>query len=347
MSISRSNPVQVAGYTNTYSQAPKLVSSSWSKISIGPSHVLAIRSNNTLWAWGLNTAGQLGDNTTITRSSPVQIGTPSYTWNDVSAGLNYSVGLRGDGLLFVWGINTSGQLGNILLLSTDVRSSPVQVGTSSWNAISAGGTHVVAIRSDKTLWAWGFNTQGQLGLGDTITRSSPVQVGILNSYISVSAGNNHTTTIDKFKRLYIWGNNINGQLGLSDTINRSSPVQVGTSSWSTVSAAYTHTLAISQVGLLFAWGATPANGQALNTSSPVQIGINSWVSVSSGNNLSMAVDSNRSLYAWGTNTNYQLGSAYINVNKVITSPILVGTLGIAADHASSGGSGNAGYIKNS
>ena len=90
MSITRSSPVQVAAYSTTYSQAPKLLSTSWSKVSVGPSHVLAIKSNNTLWAWGFNNVGQLGDGTVISRSSPVQIGNPSYTDSSkLPAGLHF------------------------------------------------------------------------------------------------------------------------------------------------------------------------------------------------------------------------------------------------------------------
>ena len=369
MSITRSSPVQVAAYSTTYSQGPKLLSTSWSKISVGPSHVLAIKSNNTLWSWGVNTFGQLGDGTTTTRSSPVQVGTnPTYDWYDVAAGINYSVALRGDRLLFVWGINTAGQIGDFTTVN---KSSPVQVGTSSWTTISAGGTHVAAIRSDKTLWVWGLNTSGQLGTNNYLSFSSPVQVGT-SSYISVSAGQTHTTAITSDYKLFTWGDNTTGQLGyttpsqpnyswtqiagnsdytiairqdgilfgwgtnnlgqlgLSDTINRSSPVQIGTNSWSVVTAnAPTGggpTLAIRSDGTLWGWGYNVTGvlgvGDTAYRSSPVQVsGGGSWITVSASKSHTVALKSDYTLYTWGLGTSGQLGDGLISRS----SPVKVGT----------------------
>jgi len=322
MSITRSSPVQVAAYSTTFSQAPKLVSTSWSKISVGPSHVLAIRSNNTLYAWGFNNVGQLGDGTTISRSSPVQIGNPSiYTWTDIVAGLNFSVGLRGDNLLFTWGLNTNGQLGD-LNAGTSNRSSPIQVGTSSWNAVSAGGSHVVAIRSDKSLWGWGLNSLGQLGTNDLLTRSSPVQVSS-SSWSIVSAGNTHTTAITTDGKLYTWGDNTVGTLGY--TI----PPQTYYS-WTSVSGNADYTVAIRNDGLLFAWG-TNNFGQlgdftTINRSSPVQIGSNSWSVVTAnaptGGGPVLAIRSDGTLWGWGYNATGVLG---INDVANRSSPVQVGT----------------------
>jgi alpha-tubulin suppressor-like RCC1 family protein len=320
MSITRSSPVQVAAYSTTFSQAPKLVSTSWSKISVGPSHVLAIRSNNTLYAWGFNNVGQLGDGTTISRSSPVQIGNPSiYTWTDIVAGLNFSVGLRGDNLLFTWGLNTNGQLGD-LNAGTSNRSSPIQVGTSSWNAVSAGGSHVVAIRSDKSLWAWGLNSLGQLGTNDLSPRSSPVQVSS-SSWSIVSAGNTHTTAITTDGKLYTWGDNTVGTLGY--TI----PPQTYYS-WTSVAGNADYTVAIRNDGLLFAWG-TNNFGQlgdftTINRSSPVQIGSNSWSVVTAnaptGGGPVLAIRSDGTLWGWGYNATGVLG---INDVANRSSPVQV------------------------
>lgn len=304
MSITRSSPVQVAAFSTTFSQAPKLVSTSWSKISVGPSHVLAIKSNNTLWAWGINTNGQIGDGTTISRSSPVQLGNPGYTWNEAIAGINYSVGLRGDGLLFAWGLNSSGVLGD-LNAGTTARSSPIQIGTSSWVAVSAGGTHVVAIRSDKSLWGWGLNTSGQLGTGDFLARSSPVQIST-SSWSIVSAGNTHTTAITTNGKLFTWGDNTIGTLGYT------TPAQ-SYFSWTSVAGNSNFTVAIRNDGLLFAWGIN-TNGQlgdftTINRSSPVQIGTSSWLMVSSEGfqGCVHAIRSDGTLWGWGLNTNSTLG----------------------------------------
>ena len=321
MSTTRSNPVQVAGYVaGTYSAGPKLLSTSWSKVSVGPSHVIAIKSNNTLWAWGANDLGQLGDGTVISRSSPVQVGTsPTYAWYDVSAGNNFSAALRDDRLLYVWGLNTSGQLGQI----TDVtnKSSPVQVLAGSWKAVSAGGTHVVAIDSANKLWAWGLNSNGQLGLLDYNSRSSPTQVGT-SSWTIISAGNIHTTAINSDSGLFTWGTNAVGQLGYTVT-----PVPY---SWTQVAGNADITVAIRNDGLLFTWGNNATgqlgDGTIISKSSPVQIGTSTWsfvgtIGATTGAGQPVfAIASDGKLWGWGLNTSGQLGDGTI-LNR--SSPVQV------------------------
>jgi alpha-tubulin suppressor-like RCC1 family protein len=185
------------------------------------------------------------------------------------------------------------------------------VTTSSFTLVQAGSA-ATAIGSNGLLFTWGTNTNGQVGNNTTIVRSSPVQVGGLATLTSVN-----------------------------------SPVQVGSSSYSQVSAGYSHTLAITSTGQLFAWGKTPANGQSVNRSSPVQIGSNSWLFVSAGVDASQAIDSTRTLFAWGINTNYQLGSASLGINQSTSSPIAIATLAIPnTSRTTSVGSGNGGFIKN-
>ena len=148
-------------------------------------HTLLVKSDGTLWAWGGNTAGQLGDGTTDSRNSPIQIGDDN-KWVAVSAGLYHSLGLKSDGTLWVWGGNIAGQLGDG---TTDSRNSPVQIGDDNkWVAVSAGLYHSLGLKSDGTLWAWGGNTAGQLGDGTTDSRNSPVLIGSDNKWVTVSAG---------------------------------------------------------------------------------------------------------------------------------------------------------------
>ena len=131
-----------------------------------------------MFSWGHGTNGQLGDGTSGTnKSSPVQIG--SNSWIAVDAGGPYrgyhSAAIRSDGGLFTWGLNNRGQLGDGTIVN---KSSPVQIGSSSWTAVAAGSYHNLAIRSDGGLFAWGYSgTRGVIGDGTTTNRSSPVQVG--------------------------------------------------------------------------------------------------------------------------------------------------------------------------
>ena len=110
INTNRSSLTQIEGKTSAYTLSPVSIGSSWKSLSIGASHAVAIKNNGTLWAWGSNQYGQVGDGTLLTKSSPVQIG--SFTWLSASAGANHSMALRNDGLLFGWGQNSSYQLGN-------------------------------------------------------------------------------------------------------------------------------------------------------------------------------------------------------------------------------------------
>jgi len=151
----------------------------------------------------------------------------------------------------------------------------------------------MAIKNDGTLWAWGNNGQGNLGLGDTTNRSSPVQVGGLTTWSSVSAsigpaGYSHTLALDVYGALWAWGDNGFGQLGLGDTTFRSSPVQVGlTSDWAEIAACHVFSLGIKTDGTLWGWGRGSSgqvgDGTTNTYSDPVQIGFDTdWIKVAGG-----------------------------------------------------------------
>ena len=160
----RSSPVQIAG-TN------------WKTVSCTRStgtNMGAIKTDGTLWMWGGNQNGQLGDNTTIGRSSPVQIFGGGTNWKQLSIGGTRATAIKNDGTLWLWGSGSLGILGDN---NTIHRSSPVQIfgGGTNWKKVEAGSNHFTAIKTDGTLWVWGFNSDGQLGTGDSVSRSSPVQ----------------------------------------------------------------------------------------------------------------------------------------------------------------------------
>ena len=129
-----------------------------------------------MWVWGENDFGQLGDNTRIDRSSPVQTIAGGTVWSKVSCncGGSNTAAIKLNGTLWTWGRNDYGQLGDNTRIS---KSSPVQTiaGGTNWSSVGCGQGHVVAIKTDGTLWTWGFNNYGQLGDGTSINKSSPVQ----------------------------------------------------------------------------------------------------------------------------------------------------------------------------
>jgi alpha-tubulin suppressor-like RCC1 family protein len=282
----------------------------WTSTAGGFSHTLAIKSDGTLWAWGKNSGGQLGDGTTTRRTSPVQVGSAT-TWTKVAAGENHSVGLRSNGTLWAWGSNFSGQLGDG---TTTTRTSPVQIGTATtWTQVVAGSFHTVAIRSDGTLWAWGSNADGQLGDGTTTHRTSPVQIGSATTWAKVAAGIGHTVALRTNGTVWAWGDNADGQLGDGTTTPRTTPVQIGSATnWVHVSAGESQTVALKSDGTLWAWGnnfyGQLGDGTTTNRTSPVQIGsATNWASAATGLGHSAGVRTDGTLWTWGLNFNGQLG----------------------------------------
>jgi alpha-tubulin suppressor-like RCC1 family protein len=183
--VNKSSPIQVGALTT------------WSQIAAGAFHNAAIKTDGTLWSWGQNSYyGQLGDNTNINKSSPIQVGALT-TWSQIVGGANHTAAIKIDGTLWAWGLNNNGQLGDGTRVD---KSSPVQVGALvTWSKIVAGQSHTVAIKTDGTLWVWGQNNSGQLGQNNTINRSSPVQVGAMTTWFTVAKGPraNHTVAITK------------------------------------------------------------------------------------------------------------------------------------------------------
>jgi alpha-tubulin suppressor-like RCC1 family protein len=218
--IDRSVPTQIGSLTT------------WAKVAAGTSHALAIKTDGTLWAWGRNGDGQLGLGDKVYRSSPVQVGALT-TWLNVAAGNYFTIATKTDGTLWSWGANGAYQLG-LTDIGTAYRSSPVQVGAlTTWSAMAAGQAHVLATKSDGTLWAWGRNSSGQLGQNNTAYYSSPVQVGALTTWAQVSAatragsGVGFSLATKTDGTLWSWGGNSAGYLGQNNTTLYSSPVQVG------------------------------------------------------------------------------------------------------------------------
>ncbi len=183
--VNKSSPTQIGAGTN------------WLSVAGGAYHSLAIKTDGTLWAWGQNTNGRLGLNDIVWRSSPTQVGTGT-DWNLVTASRYHTAAIKTDGTLWSWGRNHQGQLG---VNSGVEASSPVQVASSTnWSKLSttSGWTDsVMAIKTDGTLWAWGKNPDGQLGTGDKISRSSPVQVGSATNWDKISVGVNHNFIITR------------------------------------------------------------------------------------------------------------------------------------------------------
>ena len=291
----------------TFLPATLTVSSSgdsFSTISAGGWHTLAIKSDGSLWAWGNNGNGQLGDGTTVEKTTPVKI------MDDVaavSAGYYYTLAIKNDGSLWTWGYNGDGQLGDGTRTS---KSTPVKI-MDGVTSVNSGGFHNFAIKSDGSLWAWGNNKDGELGDGTTTNRSSPVK--IMDGVTSVSAGYYHTLAIKSDGSLWAWGKNEDVQLGDGTTTSKSSPVKI-MDGVTAVSAGYYHTLAIKNDGSLWAWGNNGdgrlGDGTTTDRSSPVKI-MDGVTAVSAGGFHSLAIKNDGSLWAWGSNEDGKLGDGTV------------------------------------
>jgi alpha-tubulin suppressor-like RCC1 family protein len=273
-------------------------STDWRQVSGGGKHTNAIKTDGSLWVWGNNNFGQLGDNTIVIKSSPVQEITSSTNWCQVSAGVDHSGAIKTDGSLWSWGNGVSGRIGDNTTVN---KSSPVREITSStnWCQMDNGNNHSNAVKTDGSLWAWGRNNYGQLGDNTTTDRSSPVQeITSSTNWCQVSTGFRHTTAIKTDGSLWSWGYNRYGRLGDNTTVTKSSPVREITSStnWCQVSArAYAHTSAIKTDGSLWSWGYNYSgelgNNSTTNTSSPVREASSRsyWCQVSVGLNHTTAL----------------------------------------------------------
>lgn len=304
--------------------------SNWKQISHSWTHMAAVKSDGTLWLWGYNGFGGLGDNTSTARSSPVQTVAAGTDWKLVSAGSYSTAAIKTDGTLWTWGYNAFGAIGDN---TTTDRYSPVQTiaGGNTWRQVSCGKyfASTAAIKTDGTLWTWGYGGYGALGTNDTSTRSSPVQtIAAGTNWKFVDAGAYYMAAIKTDGTLWLWGRNNYGQLGDGTTTNNPSPVQTvsaGTN-WKQVSCGYRTVASIKTDGTLWLWGANEYGQLGDNTrtpkSSPVQTvaGGSNWKTVAVGRQHTAAVKTDGTLWMWGVSSAGQLGiNAAINAHK--SSPV--------------------------
>ena len=314
--LSKSSPVQtIAAGTN------------WKYVCTGQRGASAIKTDGTLWLWGLNNYGQLGNNTRTNYSSPIQTIAAGTNWKLVSNGYYHIAAIKTDGTLWLWGRNNHGQLGNN---NTTNQSSPVQTvaGGTNWKLVACGGYHTAAIKTDGTLWGWGLNDIGQLGNNSTVIKySSPVQtVSGGTNWRFVTCGYTHTAAIKTDGTLWLWGQ---GQsLGNNMLTHMSSPVQTvaAGNNWKQVACGKYFSAAIKTDGTLWTWGDNQygqiGDNTSISNSSPVQTiaaGTN-WKQVTCGSYHVTSIKTDGTLWLWGGNTAGCLGINNTSITKV-SSPV--------------------------
>ena len=276
----------------------------------GLEHNLLVRTDGTLWSWGANFNGQLGDGTLAPRNAPVSIPGISGAWR-VAAGAAHSLVLRADGTMLAWGANANGQLGDG---TNSEHRTPAQVaGLTGIEALAAGYYHSLALHADGSVWAWGRNSNGQLGDGSTQDRNAPTRVSGLASVRAIAAGGFHSLALDSNGVLWTWGRNSDGQLGDGSQTDRFTPLSIsGLSGVQALAAGGFHSLALEAGGTSWAWGDNTCgqlgDGTLVNRALPVRIeGLGGAQVLAGGTCHSLAVRADGTLWAWGNNLFGQLG----------------------------------------
>lgn len=277
-----------------------MVADRFTSLSLGNEYGLAVKDDGTLWTWGRNDYGQLGDGTLDNRPTPIQFGSDN-DWIEVSASdFSSSMALKADGTIWTWGNNDP---------------VPAQLGTDNdWAKIESGDRCYFGIKTDGTLWGIGSGSSGQLGTGGISTQHSVVQIGTDNDWELISSNDNTTYAIKTNGTLWAWGKNTNGQVGNGGGGNVTSPLQIGTdTNWETVDAGSDHVLAIKTDGTLWAWGLNNrgqvGDGTLEDRNVPVQIGTDTdWEFVSAGESASQALKTDGTRWVWGHNGNYAIHS---------------------------------------
>ena len=368
--LNRLTPVPVIAVASALANKTPLA------FATGQNHSLALCSDGTVAAWGYNNSGQLGDNTTSQRYVPVAVNTASNVSAlygkfvaAIAVGGSHSLALCSDGTVAAWGLNGNGQLGDN---STSQRLAPVAVNTTTnvsalygktVVAIAAGTSHSLALCSDGTLAAWGYNHYGQLGDNTTVDCNVPTAVnttsGVSALYgktvVAIAAGAYHSLVLCSDGTLVAWGANGSGQLGDNTTTQRLVPAAVNTVS--NVSALYgklvvavaagsTNSLALCSDGTVAAWGLNGAGQLGDNTTTqrnaPVAVNTvsnlsalcgKSVVAIVGGASHSLALCSDGTLAAWGLNSSGQLGD---NTTTQRNSPVLVNATTLAGGRVFAG-----------
>ena len=323
------------------------------------SHSIALASDGTVYTWGLNQYGQLGNNTTINSRSPVAVqaaGTPmeGKTIVQIAAGADHSLALDSGGALYAWGSNAYGQLGNGTTTNSSVPVAVKIAGTplagKTIVQIAAGANHNMVLTSDGAVYTWGWNYHGQLGNNTKTNSNTIVAVQTIGTPIAgkkivkIAAGQGHSLALTDDGMVYTWGRNDTGQLGNNVTTDAMLPVAVtvtGTPMSNKtiveIASGARHSLAIDSSGKVYAWGhngsgqlgnnstvnaLTPVAVQAPADKNIIQVSGSGWLGASSS-----ALTSNGAVYSWGRDLDGQLGDGTNNDSSVpvITTINLVDT----------------------
>jgi len=291
----------------------------WRTVVAGQSHTCAIKRDDSLWCWGSNSFGQLGDGNagdTVTLVDPTEV-QPGTKWSNAALGSDHTCGVRDDSTVYCWGKNNSGQLGLGNFTDDGSFTVPTEVsGHEDWILVEAGSAKTLGLKDDRTVWEWGLKSGGS----STVEVNRPQQVGSASDWESLSAhGGGHACGLRTGNTLWCWGSdNQYGQMGTGILLGNTSPVQETTlnSDWLSVDAGHFSTCAIDSANSLWCWGynnngnlGTGESGPLTNKSQPTAVlpDRTDWSTVTTGVSHTCGLTFDGELWCWGGNSFGQLG----------------------------------------
>ena len=337
---------QLGNGNNTQKTTPTLVNTGAIvnkvivSIACGAYHAIAIDNTGSLYGWGYNGSGQLGDGTNVDKNTPILINTGAIANKvivSIACGYYYTIALDNTGKLYAWGYNFLGQLGDGTSGAGVDKNVPILINTGAIAnkvivSIAAGYNHTAAIDNTGNVYTWGTNGSGQLGNGNTTQQNTPILINnsaILNKVIlSIVCARDHTIALDNTGKVYAWGANGSGQLGTGNTTLQKNPVLINTGAIANKVIAYivcgsNHTVVLDNTGNLYAWGANGGGqlgdgtfGTGSDKYTPILINTgdianNVIAYIACGFNHTIVIDNIGKLYAWGINSSGQLGDSTV------------------------------------
>ncbi|HZF02221.1 MAG TPA: hypothetical protein VE344_10035 [Methylomirabilota bacterium] len=289
-------------------------------IQAGETHNIFLDRDGTVWAWGYNGDGELGNGNWSDSSILMQVvGLSNIVAVAVSEGGYFSLALDANGIVWSWGANWSDQLGrNNGLYQNGNTAAPV-AGLSNIVAIAAGEENGIALKSDRTVWTWGDNWGGKLGdgSGSGEERDYPVALTALTNIIVIGAGGDHCFALGDDGIVWGWGYNEDGELGITNMDNQPVPVPVTSlTNVTSLAGGWSHSIALQSDRTVKAWGyngdgqlGNGTNGWWTSSSTPAPVlGLSNITAIACGGDHSLAVDTNGTLFLWGYGYDGELGN---------------------------------------